>query len=168
VAAAPSNGSSNGATPTPTKQAPEPGEPVSVENAKLRTLVPATADVAKKLVTTLAKGDVSAAEKLFVRSEELDKLLKQGQRAVLGGHLVIGNKKELEDLGQVLKGKMPQHTFEPGAISWSPSSAFQTGIPVMSNAVVEVQVDGLSLRLKLELAYIENHWFIFTLTDAHE
>jgi len=167
VAASPSDGSSNGTTATPTKQPPEDA-PMSLENAGLRALIPATADVAKELVTALAEGNVSAAEKLFLRNEQLGKVLTEGHRAILGGHLVLKNEKNLETLSQVLQGKSPKHTFEPGAISWSPSNAFQAGIPVMSKATAGIEVDGISMRLELELVHLEKRWLIFRLSDARE
>ena len=108
---------------------------------------------------------MSAAEKLFLRSEQLDKVLTEGHRAILGGHLLLENKKQLDTLSDVLQGKSPKHTFEPGDTSWSPSNAFQVGIPVMSNATAVVQVDGVNIRLKLELVYLEKRWFIFQLTS---
>ena len=151
--------------PTPaTKKPSEPGKLVSLDDARLRALTPATGEVAKKLVTAATRGDLKVTETLFLRSEQLEQVLSEGHRAILGGHLVLKNKKGFEALSEVLRGKNPEYTFEPGPISWSPSNAFQPGIPVMNQGTVKVQVDGISMSLDLQLVYLEKNWLIFRLT----
>ncbi|HVR76587.1 MAG TPA: hypothetical protein VMT52_19820 [Planctomycetota bacterium] len=128
-------------------------------------LVLAAEKLASSLVEALREGDTAAAEGLTLSEEQFAQVVSPGHRDILAGHIPPQNKAVIQTLGQTLKGKNVQHTFKPGPIEVNrPGSAFVGLLPIMTQAVIVMDLEGVQLQVQLDhILYIDDQWKIFRL-----
>jgi hypothetical protein len=128
-------------------------------------LVLAAEKLAKSLVEALRQGDTASAEKLTLSEEQFATVVSSGHRSILAGHIPPQNKAVIQNLAQTLKGKNVQHTLKPGPMEMNrPGSAFLGRFPIMSQAMIVLDIEGIQLQVQLDqLLFLNDQWTIFRL-----
>ena len=154
-----------GSTLTATPSSSTPSSSPSESPRDDAALVLAAQKMASSLVEALREGDTAAAEKLTLTEDQFSKIVTSGHRDILAGHILPQNKAVIQRLAQTLKGKKVQHTFKPGPIEMNRAgSAFVGIIPIMSQALIVMDMEGVQLQVQVDqLLYINDQWTIFRL-----
>ena len=130
-----------------------------------KTLRARAEELGSAFVAALQKGDREAAQKFVFSSKDFEEAVTPGHRSILESNISAQNDVVVQRLAESLKGKQVKVVWKPGELATGAKAVFQKAVPVLSNAALEIDADGVPVMIRLDqMVYWNNGWKVFRLS----